>query len=95
MVRTRTGEGTYVAEDAGKFLGRVLGHGLLNTEKDLDDVAESRMCLEAESVGLCAERRTDEDVRKLDHVLYQQQQSYRAWRRRFSAMGPGTPPLDR
>ena len=69
IVRMRAGEGTYVADNPSKFIDRVLGHGLLDTEKDINDLCEARIVLEGELAALCAERATEEDLQNLDELL--------------------------
>lgn len=74
VVETRSGMGTYVAEDSSRLLDRVLGQGLLSAEKDVNDLAEARMCLESETVKLCAKRATDQDLGNLQSIVAKQQQ---------------------
>ncbi len=69
VVRMRAGEGTYVEETPSKFIDRVLAHGLLNTQKDVDDLSETRIALETELVALCAERATAEDLQGLGDLV--------------------------
>lgn len=61
MVRMRAGDGTYVAEESRGLLHRLLAKGLLKSQKDLEDVCETRILLETELAALAAERRTPED----------------------------------
>ena len=61
MVRMRAGDGTYVAEESRGLLHRLLAKGLLKSQKDLEDVCETRLLLETELAALAAERRTSED----------------------------------
>src|SRR5947207_4416695 len=58
MVRMRAGDGTYVAEESRGLLHRLLAKGLLKSQKDLEDVCETRLLLETELAALAAERRT-------------------------------------
>ena len=71
VVHMRAGDGTYVADGPSKFLDRVFTHGLLNTEKDVDDLWETRMVLETELAALCAERATDSDRADLHRLIGQ------------------------
>jgi GntR family transcriptional repressor for pyruvate dehydrogenase complex len=61
MVRMRAGDGTYVAEESRGLLHRLLAKGLLKSQKDLEDVCETRLLLETELAALAAERRTPDD----------------------------------
>ncbi len=69
MVRMRAGDGTYVAQTSPGLLERILGRGLLKTEKDLADVSETRLLLETELAALAAERAEPEDLRVLSELL--------------------------
>jgi len=68
MLRTRAGDGTYVAEGPPGILGRVFAPGLLETEKDMNDLFEARRVLEAGAAALCAERATEEDLQNLERL---------------------------
>lgn len=69
MVQMRPGEGTYVVEETRLLVERILARGLLKTDKELKDVGEARLILEAETAALAAERATPEDLEKLDSLL--------------------------
>lgn len=62
LVRMRAGDGTYVAEQSRSLLHRILAKGLLKTEKDLEDVCETRILLETELAAFAAERLTADDA---------------------------------
>lgn len=74
VVRMRPGDGTYVAEGPARFLHRVFAHGLLNTEKDVRDLCETRIVLETQLAGLCAQRAAEEDLQRLDQLVQAMQQ---------------------
>jgi GntR family transcriptional repressor for pyruvate dehydrogenase complex len=69
MVRMRAGDGTYVAEESRGLLHRLLAKGLLKSQKDLEDVCETRLLLETELAALAAERRTPEDEGTLQELV--------------------------
>jgi len=70
MIRVRAGGGSYVAEQRSKYLeGPLLAKGVLNTEKDVNDLSEARLLLETEVAGLCAQRATDQDFRTLEKIV--------------------------
>lgn len=69
MVRTRPGDGTYVAQSSPGLLDRILGRGLLQSEKDLADVCEARLVLETELAAMAAQRASGEDLKALRDLL--------------------------
>jgi len=71
MVRVRPGQGTYVADGHPALLGRILSRGLLQTEKDLEDLWETRTTLETKLVTLAAKRAGQEDLDALEGILNQ------------------------
>ena len=75
MVRMRVGDGTYVAETKPGLLDRILARGMLKTEKDLADVAETRLILETELAAMAAERAEPGDVEQLRELLEQSARS--------------------
>ncbi|MFZ1130362.1 MAG: FadR/GntR family transcriptional regulator [Terriglobales bacterium] len=70
MIRVRAGGGSYVAEQRSKYMdGPLLAKGVLNTEKDVNDLSEARLLLETEVAGLCAARATEQDFRALEKIV--------------------------
>ncbi len=70
MIRMRAGGGSYVAEGRSKYMDApLLAKGMLNTEKDVNDLCEARLMLETEVAGLCAERASDQDLRMLENIV--------------------------
>ncbi|MEN3585019.1 FadR/GntR family transcriptional regulator [Streptomyces sp. ZYX-F-203] len=72
LLDIRQGSGTYVA--ATSELAGVMGRRFADT--DPGHVAELRSALESAAAGLAAERRTDDDLRRLDALLLDRE---RAW----------------
>lgn len=75
MVKMRPGEGCFVADGPSKFLERVFQHGLLNTEKAVRDLAETRIAIETELAARCAQRATEADFQKLEFLMSEMQRS--------------------
>jgi GntR family transcriptional repressor for pyruvate dehydrogenase complex len=69
FVQMQPGEGTFVTGEFSQALKIILAHGLLLTEKDFNDVWETRVVVETELAGLCAERATEEDLQTLRRLL--------------------------
>lgn len=73
MVQMRVGEGTYVTEGPSKSVARNLTRGILNHEKDVNDLAEARLALETELAALSAQRATAEDLQNIERIVSEQQ----------------------
>ncbi len=86
MVRMRPGEGTFVSEGPSKLMNRMLTQGLLHTEKDVNDLWETRMVLETETAALCAERATDEDLAGLERLVSEMRRSIAGSGENFQAL---------
>ncbi len=70
LIRMRAGGGSYVSEQRSKYMdGPLLGKGVLNTEKNVNDLSEARLMLETEVAGLCAQRASDQDFEHLEEIL--------------------------
>ena len=70
LIHMRAGGGSYVAEQRSKYMdGPLLAKGVLNTEKDVNDLCESRLMLETELSGLCAQRATQQDVEAMEKLV--------------------------
>jgi GntR family transcriptional regulator, transcriptional repressor for pyruvate dehydrogenase complex len=69
MVRMRAGDGTYVAEPSRGLLDRILAKGLLQTEKDLADVCETRIVLETQLAAFAAERVKPDGLARLEALI--------------------------
>jgi GntR family transcriptional repressor for pyruvate dehydrogenase complex len=74
LIRMRAGGGSYVADQASKYMdGPLFAKGVLKTEKDINDLSEARLFLEAELAGLCAQRATEQDLETLGHLVDEMQ----------------------
>lgn len=69
IVQMRAGEGTFVSVNSYKFLDQVLSHGFLHAKRDVTELAETRILLETELAGLCAQRATEQDLRALEEIV--------------------------
>ncbi len=65
LVYTRTGQGTFVAGSAPKYIEYLLANGLVRSEKDVRDLVDARMAIEPELAAICAERATPEQLGEL------------------------------
>ena len=69
IIRMRAGGGSYVAERPSKYVNRpLLARGILNTEKDVNDLSEARLVLETELASLCARRATRRELATLEDL---------------------------
>lgn len=70
LIRMRAGGGSYVAEQRSKYMdGRLLAKGVLNTEKEVNDLCEARLLIETELAGLCAQKASAQDFKNLDKIV--------------------------
>ncbi|WP_141577662.1 FadR/GntR family transcriptional regulator [Actinomadura sp. WMMA1423] len=65
LLEQRVGDGTYLSRSSSDLLPQVIEWGLLLGEKRLEDLLEARYVLEVQLAGWAAERRTDEQLRRL------------------------------
>ena len=65
VVRSRAGEGTFVAGDTERLLDGMLLGGLLRSRKEITDLCEARLVLETELAALCAMRATNDELEQL------------------------------
>lgn len=84
MVRMRPGEGTYVTDGSRSVVQHMLSRGLLNNEKNLGNVGETRQILETALAALAAERAEKGDLDKLAELLGEMD-------RRLNGEGAGKP----
>lgn len=83
MVQMRPGDGTYVIEESGNLIDRIMSRGLLKSEKELQDVGEARMLIESEIAALAAARAESDDLKALDDLLEEMGLSLTGNGRRF------------
>jgi GntR family transcriptional repressor for pyruvate dehydrogenase complex len=75
MVQMRPGEGTYVIEGTKLLVERIMSRGFLKTDKELQDVGEARLILEAETAALAAKRAEPKDLELLDALMDEMKKS--------------------
>lgn len=83
MVQMRPGDGTYVIEESGLLIDRIMARGLLKTDKELQDVGEARLLIEGETAALAAERAEGKDLRQLDLLMEEMGDSLKGLGREF------------
>jgi GntR family transcriptional repressor for pyruvate dehydrogenase complex len=73
LLQVRAGSGTVVSTPSGKSLAQSMAMLLRNdnSELDIDNVVQVRRLLEIEIAGLAAERRTAEDLARIEETLHQ------------------------
>jgi GntR family transcriptional repressor for pyruvate dehydrogenase complex len=69
ILNARVGEGTSVAVDGGKFLGKILEWRLITEQHDIENLLEIRIALEGVSAAKAAVLRRKEDISKLEDLL--------------------------
>ncbi|MFE7977485.1 FadR/GntR family transcriptional regulator [Streptomyces shenzhenensis] len=67
LLEIRQGDGTYVRSPHSDLLPQVMEWGLLIEEQKIVELAESRSVIEVALAGFAAERRTDEQLKRI-HV---------------------------
>lgn len=89
MVQMRPGEGTYVLDNAQSLADRIRTHGILKSEKDLQDVSEARLILETELAAMAAERTEPGDLETLEEILRNMKQCLQGDGRDYAALDVG------
>jgi len=69
VLHARVGDGTSVAVDSGKFLGKVLQWRLITEQQNIENLMEVRIALEGLTAGSMALNRTADDLQQLDSLL--------------------------
>ncbi len=69
LVKMRAGDGSFVTEGPSAFLDRVLHRGLLNTEREVSELAEARTLIESELAALSSQLATEDDLNRLADLL--------------------------
>jgi GntR family transcriptional regulator, transcriptional repressor for pyruvate dehydrogenase complex len=69
VLNARVGEGTTVAADGGKFLGKIIEWRLITEKHDIENLLEVRIGLEGIAAADAALRATDEDIEKLQELI--------------------------
>ena len=69
VLTARVGEGTSVAADGGKFLGKIMEWRLITEKHDIENLLEVRIALEGIAAANMALHGTDADIAKLGALL--------------------------
>jgi len=69
LVEVRQGAGTYVKEPDSQILPQIIEWGMLLGERKVMDLVEARSYIETDVAALAAERRTKDDLRKIEQHL--------------------------
>jgi GntR family transcriptional regulator, transcriptional repressor for pyruvate dehydrogenase complex len=71
VLNARVGEGTSVASDGGKFLGKIMEWRLITERHDIENLLEVRIALEGTAAADMALRGTAADIARLRDLLSQ------------------------
>jgi GntR family transcriptional repressor for pyruvate dehydrogenase complex len=85
VLTARVGEGTSVAANGGKFLGKIVEWRIITEQHDIEDLMQVRIALEGVSAANAAVRGSEEDLVKLQLVLAKMEASVNE-ERRFAAL---------
>lgn len=69
VLTTRVGEGTSVAVDGGKFLGKIVQWRLITEQHDIENLMEVRVALEGVAAENMARSGSEADIAKLESLL--------------------------
>ena len=69
VLTARVGEGTSVAADGGKFLGKIMEWRLITEKHDIENLLEVRIALEGVAAANMALNGTEDDIAKLSELL--------------------------
>lgn len=69
VLNARVGEGTSVARDGGKFLGKIFEWRLITGQHDIQNLMEVRLVLETLSASNVAQRRSEQELHTLAGLL--------------------------
>jgi GntR family transcriptional repressor for pyruvate dehydrogenase complex len=69
VLTARVGEGTSVAADGGKFLGKIMEWRLITEKHDIENLLEVRIALEGVAAANVALHGTEADIAKLQSLL--------------------------
>jgi GntR family transcriptional regulator, transcriptional repressor for pyruvate dehydrogenase complex len=75
VLETRVGEGTFLALNRDKFIGKVLEWRVATERKDVENLMKVRLALETETVSNAALHTTEEQIQELEAALVKMTQS--------------------
>jgi GntR family transcriptional regulator, transcriptional repressor for pyruvate dehydrogenase complex len=85
VLTARAGEGTSVASDGGKFLGKIVEWRIITEQHDIEDLMQVRIALESVTAASAARLASKEDLAKLDLLLARMEAAV-VEERRFAAL---------
>jgi GntR family transcriptional repressor for pyruvate dehydrogenase complex len=69
VLNARVGEGTSVAVDGAKFLGKIVEWRVMTEQHDIENLMEARIALEGVTAANAALKASEEDLAKIEDVL--------------------------
>src|ERR1700733_9252691 len=69
VLNARVGEGTSVAVDGAKFLGKIVEWRVMTEQHDIENLMEVRIALEGVTAASAALKASEEDLAKIEDVL--------------------------
>lgn len=69
VLNARVGDGTSVAVDGGKFLGKIVEWRIITEQHDIEDLMQVRIALESLTAAQAARRASPEDLAKFQELL--------------------------
>jgi GntR family transcriptional repressor for pyruvate dehydrogenase complex len=85
VLTARVGEGTSVAVDGAKFLGKIVEWRVITEQHDIENLMDVRIALEGVTAASAARRGSEEDLSKLQTLLAKMETSSRD-EKRFAAL---------
>ena len=85
VLTARVGEGTSVALDGGKFLGKIVEWRIITEQHDIEDLMQVRIALESVTAASAASRSSEENLTKLQLLLAKMEAAVND-ERRFAAL---------
>jgi GntR family transcriptional repressor for pyruvate dehydrogenase complex len=84
VLNARVGEGTSIAKDGGKFLGKIIEWRLITEKHDIENLLEVRIGLEGVAASNAAAHATPADIENLGDLLRQMKENVND-RKQFAA----------
>lgn len=85
VLNARVGEGTTVAADGGKFLGKIVEWRMITEKHDIENLLEVRIGLEGVSAANAAVRATQKELERLEELVSQMKAAVNE-RKQFAAL---------
>ena len=85
VLTARVGEGTSVAINGGKFLGKIVEWRIITERHDIEDLMQVRIALESVAAASVARQRNEEDISRLELLLNKMEAATKN-QKRFAAL---------